>query len=198
MRLGFDLDEVVVALNKEVEKYVAAEYGIDWSQDCITSYGFGDEAFHPDKELNDKMVKDIIPLLDDADFQSPAEPVPGALEGLKELYRTGHKIFFISSRPPENRDKTIAWLIKHKVKFEDAVTVGHQVDKGIYGRKFNLDMYVDDLVRHLKSMAEYKKSWKKGLLLFDRPWNCAPVDGNKYKRVYNWREIIRHIGIQNR
>lgn len=198
MRLGFDLDEVVVCLNKRVEEYLASTYGIDWSVQSLTSSFYDDAVFHADKETNKEILADIIPLLDDPDFQAPCEPVPGAVKALQDLKKHGHKLFFISARPPENRDKTIAWLKKHKIKFDEVATVGHHTDKGIYGRKFKLDMYVDDLPKHLESMSKYKSSWRKGLLLFDNPWNNDAIDANKYTRVYSWKEIIRHIGVQNR
>ena len=38
MKFGFDLDEVVVDLTTEVEKYLALEYGINWSKEFCIRY----------------------------------------------------------------------------------------------------------------------------------------------------------------
>ena len=86
----------------------------------------------------------------------------------------------------------------NSIPFDSVDVLGPSEPKGYYGRKNNLDMYVDDLQKHLQSMWTYKKRWKKGLILFDRPWNKENFDGSKFIRLNNWQAILRHVGIQKR
>ena len=198
MRLGFDIDEVIADLTSVMEDYIRNNYGVEWPKECFLNYGFNKCRFHADEELNNRITEDMLSLVDDASFQASAEPVSDAVEVLQKLKRSGHKLFLISSRPKQNQPKTFRWLRNHEIPFDELVLMGHNTEKGFLGRRFNLDMYVDDLPKHLESMYRFKKNWRKSLLLFDRPWNIDPVDSTKYKRVYNWQEILRHVGIQNR
>ena len=198
MRFGFDLDEVVVDLTPEFESYLAANYGIDWPAECFINFEFEKCGFVNDEELNNKIVKDMVEIANDADFQFNADPVEGAREVLQKFKRIGHKLYFISSRPKRNQPKTFKWLRQNDIPFDKLIIVGRNDPKGPYGLKFKLDMYVDDLEKHLESMWIYKKRWRKGLILLDRPWNSAYYDGSRFIKLKNWQDILRHVGIQNR
>ena len=78
----------------------------------------------------------------------------------------------------------------NNIPFDDLQVIGHGEEKGSYGLKLNLDMFVDDLEQHLVSMSKYKKIWSKDLLLFNRPWNTNDV---KFNRMNDWKEIIKHV-----
>ena len=198
MRLGFDLDEVVVDLTSEMEKHIGATYGIEWPAECFINYDFRTCVFSPDEETNRNIINDMVVVANDPDFQINASPVEGAVEALHKLKRVGHKLFFITSRPKQNQPHTFKWLRDNDIPFDRLAVVGKSIPKGLFGRKYVLDMFVDDLEPHLESMLHYKKRWSKVLLLLDRPWNSNYIDGSKFQRVFNWQEILRHVGIGNR
>lgn len=198
MRLGFDLDEVVVDLTAEFEKYLESTYGIEWPMNCFVHYDFVKCVFDSDEEFNARITEDMLKVANDIDFQFQAKPMEGAVEVLHKLRRAGHKLYFITSRPKRNQPMTYKWLRQNDVPFDGLAVVGHDNPKGIYGAKYRLDMYVDDLHKHLESMWLYKKRWRKGLLLLDKPWNESYIDGSRFSRIKNWQEILRHVGIQNR
>ncbi len=198
MRLGFDLDEVVVDLASEFEIHLESTYGIEWPIDCFIHYGFVECIFSNDEELNARIVADMISIANDIDFQFKAKPIEGAIEVLHKLKKAGHKLYFITSRPKQNQPMTFKWLRKNNVPFDELAVVGQTQPKGTFGRRYSLDMYVDDLHNHLESMLHYKKRWKKGLLLMNKPWNTDYIDGSKFKRVYDWYDILRHVGVANR
>lgn len=198
MRLGFDLDEVVVNLTSEFEKYLASVYGIDWPVDCFVNYNMTECSFHNDSEFNDRISKDMVRVANDPEFQYQAEPYKDAREVLHKLKHSGHKIYFITSRPKRNQPYTFKWLRRNDIPFDNLTVIGHDEPKGVYSMKYRLDMYVDDQEQHLESMLSYKKRWRKGLLLIDKPWNYNSIDGSKFIRVYEWKDILRHVGIQNR
>lgn len=47
-----------------------------------------------------------------------ANPLPGALKKVKELYDNGDRVTFFTSRTDEHKDVTEAWLKKHGFPFE--------------------------------------------------------------------------------
>lgn len=198
MRLGFDLDEVVVNLAEEFDIYLQSTYGIEWPIGCFVYYNFTDCVFHHDEEYNTRIAEDMIRVANDPDFQFQAKPFPEAREVLQSFRRSGHKIYFISSRPKQNQPSTFRWLRQNDIPFDDIKVIGHSEEKGFYGRQLNLDMFVDDLEKHLESMWRYKKRWRKGLLLLEKPWNSHYYDGSRFIKVRTWKEILRHVGIQNR
>jgi uncharacterized protein len=198
MRLGFDLDEVVVNTSEKIVDFIQTEYGIEWSRECFNELRFeGCTFIHNNEELNKKIQQRLVGVANDPDLQSEAEPIEGARDVLQKLAHSGHKIFFVTSRPKRNQPSTFKWLRKHDIPFDKLVTLGTK-PKGPYAKKFNLDMFVDDQVKNLESLLRHKKRWRKGLLLYDCPWNLNGVDGTKFIRVYNWLDILRQVGVANR
>lgn len=198
MRLGFDLDEVVVNLTRGFETHLELNYGIVWPEACFVYYDFVKCVFSQDADLDRRITEDMLVLANDPDFQSQAEPIEGAREALQKLKRVGHKIYFVTCRPKQNQPATFRWLRQNDIPFDGLKVIGHDGIKGRFGMYYHLDMFVDDLEKHLLSMWRYKKRWRKGLLLLTRPWNYKSIDASKFKRVENWQEILRHVGIQNR
>jgi len=198
MRLGFDLDEVVVNLTAEFEKYLYENYDIDWPFNCFVNYDFVKCVFHENNDINAGIVDDMLRVANDAEFQFNAEPHDDAREVLQKLKRAGHKIYFITSRPKQNQPLTFRWLRQNDIPFDSLEVIGHSKQKGVFGLKYKLDMFVDDLEKHLESMWLYKKNWRKGLILLTKPWNSDSVDGSRFLRIDNWQDILRHVGIQNR
>lgn len=197
MRLGFDLDEVVVDLTAEMEIYLKEKYGLDLSKDVFQLYKFADCVFHEDRMKNDAIVKELIRLADDAEFQLGAKPVEGAAECLRRFKRSGHKLYFITHRPKENRSSTFKWMRDNRIPYDEVFVTGKTAEKGLLGRKLKLDMYVDDLEIHLDSMLKYKRRWPRGLLLMDRPWNSNLVTGDRFVRVKSWSDIFYHVNVHN-
>ena len=190
LNLGFDLDEVVVDITGVIEKHMKSTYDIYWPAEYFKEYGLIDGTYHKDEKLNKTIQADLWMIANSPEFQFKASPFIGAKKVLSSLKKVGHKIFFITSRPKANEYFTFEWLKHHDISFDELHLVGHSEEKGTYGHKLNLDMFVDDLEKHLISMSTHKKIWKKGLLLFDRPWNA---NNTRFNRVKGWKEIINHV-----
>lgn len=190
LNLGFDLDEVVVNLTDVIEKYMKDTYDIYWPAECFKDYSLIDGTYHNDKGFNEIIQKDLLRVANSPEFQLTAKPFNGSREALLLLKELGHKIFFITSRPKKNESLTIKWLEHNDIPFDELNVIGHDEEKGVYGHKLDLDMFVDDLEKHLVSMFKYKKTWNGGLLLFDRPWNTKDTHFNRMK---NWKEIMDFV-----
>ena len=65
----------------------------------------------------DGTVCEDIPNEESYKFIS-AEPLPGSLEKVKELYERGDRITFFTSRTSEHAEVTEAWLKTHGFPFE--------------------------------------------------------------------------------
>lgn len=200
MKLGFDIDEVVCDLTSCLTKYIKENYGCDWALEDWHDYDLGDYDYTGcgDEETNERIIADLWDRSYDFGFLNTCQPIEGAVKALKSLKKRGHTLHYITTREKGKEHLTISWLREHSIPFDTVHHVGHGGEKGFVGRALNLDFFVDDLEKNLKSMLRYKKRWKKGLVLLDKPWNRTLYDGSKFIKLNNWKQIIRHIGIHNR
>ena len=197
MKLGFDLDEVIVALGDLLVDHINNEFNIQWTIEDFIEYDLFKNTYTEDVEYNSKIAREFLNVVKNINFQSKAKPYEEAPAFIRSLARRGHSIHFISSRDIGFENKTVEWLRKYKIPFNTVHHVGPN-EKGPFGRSLNLDCYVDDHETHLESMYKYKKRWRKGLVLMTRPWNRNSYDSSKFVRVDNFKELKRHLGIHKR
>jgi len=199
MRLGFDLDEVVVALCDTLVDYINKEFNLQWTAEDFVEYDLLKNNYvDHDEEYNSQIAKTVLKKVRDIDFQVKAKPYPEAPRLLRMLKREGHSLHFITARDLTGTEKTKKWLRKYRIPFDSVNHVGFGQEKGPVGRALNLDFYVDDHEFHLESMYKYKKRWTKGLALMTRPWNRDSIDASKFVRINDFKELRRHLGIHKR
>ncbi len=197
MKLGFDLDEVIVALGDLLVNYINEEFNIQWTIEDFVEHDLFKNVYVQDEDYNTEIAKKSLSVVKDIDFQIKAKPYEEASMFIRSLIRQGHSIHFITSRELGCEAKTIKWLRKYKIPFDTVHHVGFG-EKGPLGRSLNLDCYVDDHETHLESMYKYKNRWRKGLVLMTRPWNRDSYDASRFIRVDNFKELRRHFGIHKR
>ncbi len=198
MKLGFDLDEVVVNLCDILVKYMNDKFDLNWAVEDFEEYDLLKNKYSDDEEYSNKISNNLIEVVCDIEFQLTAKPCEGAPEFIRKMKKEGNSIHFITSRKTGKEDLSAKWLRKYKIPFDTLNHVGFGAEKGRLGRALNLDFYIDDHEGHLESMYRYKKRWNKGLALMERPWNSDSIDGSKFIRIKNWKELTRHLGIHKR
>lgn len=198
MKLGFDLDEVIVALCDVLLKHLNEEFNLGWNMDNFVCHSLHKNVYHEDKDMDNKIRAHAIEIVNDLNIQLTAKPCKGAPSFIRKLRKEGHSIHIITARQVGTEENTMKWLRKYKVPFNSVHHVGTKGEKGLIGRMLNLDFYMDDNERHLDSMYRYKKRWAKGLVLMTRPWNKESYDASRFVRVNNWEELNRHLGIHKR
>ncbi len=200
MRLGFDIDEVVCDLISYLCNYLTENYRVSWEPGCWTTYSLIDCDYSGcnDKKFNNRVAIDLWNRVFDLNFLMGCDAVKGAVKSLQLLKRHGHALHYITTREKDKEYLTIKWLQSKGIPFDSVHHVGSIGEKGALGKSLNLDFFVDDLEKNLSSMLSHKKRWKKGLVLLDKPWNSNYYDDNKFIKLENWEQIIRHLGINNR
>ena len=198
MKLGFDLDEVIVALCDLLVNHINDEFNLQWTIEDFVEYDLLKNNYVEDEEYNSKIARSIINVVSNIDFQITAKPYEEASKFIRVLKKEGHSVHFITARKKGAENKSVKWLRKHKIPFDSVHHLGYRGEKGPVGRALNLDCYVDDHEDHLESMYKYKRRWAKGLVLMTRPWNRDSMDASKFIRVNNFKELKRHLGIHKR
>ncbi len=186
MKLGFDLDEVIVDLTNPLSELANTHYNLELSQDSFRIYNFKNNIYVDDVELNKEIIDFLIYYANDAEFQFKAEPYIKSVNTMRYLKWLHHTVYFITSRPIENTELTKDWLRKYNIPYDELIVLGHGVEKGPVGKNNQLDFFLDDRISHLESMWEHKRYWPVGLFVIDRPWNRY---SEKFNRVYDWSDI---------
>jgi len=197
MKLGFDIDEVVCDLFGPLVTAIEEEYGVTIDKEQITDYSLRNN-YTGDKELDLEIAGRLMYLATDTGFLMGCKPYEDAVNVLRRLKHGGHQLHYISSRPSGSDTANKRWLRWYNIPYDSVTCMGHGTDKGKMAKRFNLEFFIDDHAPNLESMLKYQARWRKGLLLMDRPWNRTGVDESVFTRVYNWKEVFRHLGIHNR
>lgn len=170
LRIGVDLDNVLNNLNvKWVERYNLEHPEDKISLEDIRSWDIGKYVVHGDK---------IFEYLDDELLDS-LEPLRGSVVGLSHLMNAGHEVFIITASDPRSIESKSLWLERYFPFFNQENLIVTQRKELV-----EVDLLIDDAPHNIKSFPN--KS-----IVFDYAWN-RHID-KKYKRVYNWVEIVEEI-----
>jgi hypothetical protein len=129
MRIGLDLDGVVVDLFPEVELR-CRESGIEFPSGDYPSEWFSD----PLMFLN-------------------AHPYEDAWALVNKWFGMGHDIFIITARKREVRDVTYRWLSEWDIIYND-IFFKPTAKKWEFGKELGLDFFVDDHIRAVRPMRD--------------------------------------------
>ncbi len=176
MRLGIDLDGVVVDFNGGWITRYNAEFGADIALDAVKSWGGMQELTH---------------FADMAEFWRWAkgdgtgslfrhlDTYPGAVSSLRKLVRAGHEIVIITTKRQWAIHDTYAWLAEHRIPTREV---------HITSRKWlvDCDVYLEDAPHNLRRIHHERP--EAVVCRFVRPWN-EPIPG--VHDVGDWDEFER-------
>ncbi|MDP3874906.1 MAG: hypothetical protein Q8Q22_00080 [bacterium] len=185
MKIGFDLDDVLLGFFDALHPYCNSRYGISCHRKDLTSYDLAKLWRVSEKEA----INRVFDFYSSLEFQNTL-PVNGAVEGIKKI-KQYHHLSIITARPEELKDKTLEWLNQHFLgMFDNIYFVNHygsdqRRNKGEVCNEFGVEIFVDDSLENVDDVANF------GIpaLLFDAPWNQGEVKP-PITRVYSWDEIV--------
>ncbi|MEJ9279451.1 5' nucleotidase, NT5C type [Ureibacillus thermosphaericus] len=181
MKIGFDIDDTLINLREHAFQIYKKKLGKN----------VGIEHFHQLKrvEIHEVFGLDDIEgkkmwnsLLEEIYFTNcPA--FDGAIEFVNELYRQGHSIFYITSRPKKYCEKTRQWMKEKGFpvidnQFYCGMEDGEKID---IIKQLDLDIYFDDKPAVLSTL----KNTKTKIYIKDQSYN----QGISYPRVFDWMKF---------
>lgn len=205
MKLGFDVDGVVANIPLAMVTYINKKFNLNLTEDVFKHHDMFNNTYVEDPEENEKIAKVMLEeVVLNADRMSALEIYKDAVEAIRKLYRQ-HSIHFITARPESQHQVTIDWMRENRIPFNTVNSLGSdapgggKVGKGKTARALNLDFFIDDSPSNLPDFYKYKKRWRKGIALLNRPWNeNITIDEGKFLRFDGWEAVIRHLGIHKR
>ena len=188
MNIGIDLDEVVVDFINPFIDYFNKRFGTTFEVEDMHSYNLWECGMGGNREEAIRFVREFY---ESDNF----EKIPfwsGARETINYL-RRNHKIYIITSRPEEFREKTDRFLAENFSGNGFSVLYSGDFHrqgrtKAEICRDYGIDVHLDD---NLKYALECAREVRK-VFLFDKPWNQQPVNGN-IVRVKTWEEVLSEL-----
>ena len=190
MIIGFDLDDILLRFQDTMRMYHNETYGTNYTEEHDIIWNLW-ERWHCSPEESIKRLKDFFVH----EYHYNAPPLPGSIEGIKSL-KKNHKLFIVSAKPEELREKTLEWLDKHFPNmFEELIFTKPLYDpqkqnKSEVCKTLGIEIFVEDALHNAYDVA------KVGIpvLLLDMPWNRNQKDlPEGVTRVFSWPEIVQKI-----
>jgi len=189
MKIGIDIDDVIVDFCLPFAKFHNANYGTNWSKENLNTYRLEDLTGDTWDQMQEKM--DLF--VKEADFFNKKVD-PAIVESIKTLAMV-HEIYIITGRPDHYRDGTIKWAQNNlNGLYREIFFVygeAEKVDKWQFCVNNGIEVIIEDLPEFATKCNEAGIT----VLLFDHPWNQG-VKGQNLKRVKSWPEIVRILSIK--
>lgn len=190
-----DMDDVLCETARHFLVIIEREFGKRVAYDALTDFDFETSCGLTPAER--AKLYEIVHFEDEI---LGIEPIPEAIETLRQWALSGYQIAIVTGRPPPTVAPSIEWLRRFNVPY-NSFTI---VDK--YGR-FQTD---ETLGLSLAQLATRKFCWaiedslpmanflakEMGLpvALLDRPWNQGSLQYPTISRWHNWSQIGARFG----
>ena len=190
LKIGVDIDDTIAVLIKEYFKQAKLYDKSLRNTGVIKKCGRLEQMFDWSHEeflrFNQSCLNDIVPKL---------KPVKGSAKVLNKLKNMGCEIYIITARADRhfNNSQTVTeqWLNKYKFPYKELICQPDgeaDIDKVIFAKSLNLDLFIDDHFGICKDMVE------AGIktFLFTSPTN-KDMEVVGAERVFTWKEIYINI-----
>lgn len=145
---------------------------------------------------------ECAPIIGEADYKAmgsyvyerestlAASEVPGALDALRVLSESGHRLVLLTARPAKRQEYSMQWLRAHGVDhlFADALS-SHGTTKSVVCEQMSAQMLIDDDPRHVRDLMV--PGLRRVLLQYGRPDTPSLSDGVMFCR--SWDEIVHSL-----
>ena len=156
-------------------------------------------------DLTPQQHEHLMRVGHEPEFLGGVAPVPGAVEGMRQLKRDDFEIAIVTGRPPHCRGISVDWLSRHGIPFDRMIAVNKY--GRFTGQELQQGISLDDLkkiefcaaVEAAPGMAAFLVgAMKMPVLIFERPWNVGAdctVDGDadRLLRCRDWSTILKAL-----
>jgi uncharacterized HAD superfamily protein len=184
MKIGIDIDDVLIDFCAPFVEYHNEHYGTDWKE--MNSYRLEDLTGDTWEQMQEKMDR----FVEDCDiFNRKIDPI--IKESFEKISRN-HDIYIITGRPSHYVKETKRWAEENLGGlYKDIFFVyengqEQKQDKWEFCKKHGIEVMIEDLEEFATKCNENGIK----VLLFNHTWNQG-VEGKNITRVQDWQEIER-------
>lgn len=187
LKIGIDIDEVIVEFLDSLLEFYNEKYNKDLRKEDFSDYFInniiGGTQENLEKELDD--------------FGYPVEKiklVDGAIDAIKKLSRD-HDLFILTARHPRFKHQTETFLNKHfgdifnEILYTGEVFKEFGITKADLCNEKKIEFMIDDNSIFAREIAE------KGVKVFllDKPWNQNYETHDNIFKVNHWEDVVNKI-----
>ncbi len=188
MKIGIDLDDVLVQFLAALIKYHNDTYGTNLKFEQFHSYQFWKIWGGNKKEA----IQKVYDFYESPYFENIL-PVDGAQKTIQFLSSKNYDLYIITSRPSDISKKTRESVQKHFPNCFKKIYFTNQYSKNTNPTKkkeicdsLNVDILIEDSVEYaLDCLNDSRK-----VFLINQPWNIKKNTPEEIYRVDSWKEII--------
>lgn len=187
MKIGIDIDEIVVEYTKHYLELCEASLGKKFLFEEISQFNLWKIL-----EISREEVNSIAKEFNDKGLMEKQEFIEGAKEAINNLSKDNN-LFFITSRPPHIKERTVRFFNGHfsevdlEIIFSEKLN-GNEKSKAQICKELGVGVLIEDRRKYALDCAE------NGIKVFlmDKPWNQNCGHENII-RVKNWKEITERL-----
>lgn len=191
MLILLDMDEVLATLMEGVNKFYNDLHGTNFTLEDYHTYNWW-EVWGCSYEYADEICHRFVT----GNGHEEMQPIPGSVEGVRQLLERGHRLVVGTSRKPEYADITTSWLYRHYgnatfagIRLLNQYGEGKVIKKSELGLELKAKVAVDDQVRHAADLA----SVGIHCLVINNRWNRDQELPSLATRVFSWEDILREV-----
>jgi len=190
MKIGIDLDEVLVEYLAVLIDHHNATYNTSLTKEQFKSYKFW-EIWGGTRE---EAIQKVYTFYQTADFKN-LKPLPHSQKTI-DILKQNHELFVITSRPHDIREITKELIDEHFPNtFSNIIFANHYSQNGeeITKKQICDSVGIEILIEDSLDYALECLNEKRKIFLFDYPWNQSEKLPAGIHRIKSWKEILRHI-----
>jgi 5'(3')-deoxyribonucleotidase len=189
MKIGIDLDDVVVDFSRPFCEFYNQRNGTNFQYEEWTKYHFAD-SFGLDKKLVNALAEEFI----NNGASHSLHFIEGAKEGIQALFRLNYEPCIVTSRPLRWNELTNNFFKRElpktpiKIFYSDEISKDHAFGKASICARENIKVIIED-------NAEYALACLNACaqpILLNQTWNQGEFAG--IIRARDWKEILEKIG----
>lgn len=188
MRIGFDIDNVLVDFITPYLEYHNKKYGTKFTKQDIKKYDLSEALGIEKNELEQNFI--------DFMFNGQGSNLAPSNNVINLIGRIApvNDLYIITSRMDIFHKQTLEMIRKYfpgcfkGIKYSDSS--GNHT-KGYIAKNLGLELFVEDSPDHAVDIAKQKIN----VLLFDSPWNKELENSQYIKRIKNYYEILKELKI---
>lgn len=187
LKIGIDIDEVVVEYIKHYLKFCEANLGKKFLLEEISKFNLWKVL-----DISREEVVGIARKFNEERLFLELNFIEGSKNAINFLSKE-NDLFFVTSRPPEIKVETIKFFEQHfpELNFEiifSEKSNGNEKSKAQICKEFEIPLLIEDRRKYALDCAQNGIK----VLLMDKPWN-QNCEHENIIRVKDWKEVLEKI-----
>lgn len=196
LRMGMDMDGVLVNLSDAAKVLIKQKLGIDIDlikkQKGSTNYWLHE---WPEIQAKAGGREFVLRMFEDPEIYKIAEPMSGAVDVINKWQREGHQIWIVTARPKEALGVvTMEWLGRNKLGWIPEGNVlfrSHPDDdktefKSVIAQELDFHAFIED---HAATLSGVNSNSMMVKILVEHSYNLDQDAGCQVKRIRGWQTM---------